>query len=301
MSDVQVIEQGGERGSVMKWSFFKKGRTRGRKHWLASAGQRVTGVAPQIPDELRTPLMVAGGFAGAALCVGGMWVAINIFYFQSPLFVLHNLRENVTITTGKTLTPEVVCDFFGIEEGVNLLSIPIDRKRRELLKIAPHIRDVKISRQLPDKLSITITERDPIALIKAASGMQVVDEEGVVFIRKEGTTGLPLIQGTDGIEPGDRLRDNNMAAVRLIDNSLRPDCRVRLQIVDTAKPDYLTLIFADDREAKFAWPDMRNSRKDSKEEMQGRLDALARSMNNEIGIHIKKWDARLPRIIALRD
>ena len=296
-----LFSKGGKKGYAMKWSFFNKEKKRGRTHWFAAAGQRVTGVVTDIPNGIKIPLAIISSAVVLSLSVWGMKALLNAYYFQSPLFVLNDLREDVTITTGKTLTPDLVCEFLGLKKGVNLLSIKIDKKRRELLEKAPNIRDVKIERRLPNKLSITITERDPIALIKAASGMQVVDEEGVVFIRKEGTTGLPLIQGTDGIEPGDRLRDNNMAAVRLIDNSLRPDCRVRLQIVDTAKPDYLTLIFADDREAKFAWPDMRNSRKDSKEEMQGRLDALARSMNNEIGIHIKKWDARLPRIIALRD
>ena len=289
----------------MKLNFFKKGKTRGRTHWFAAAGQRVTGAAPRIPDELRTPVKIASGLVVGALCAWGMWVVIDTCYFHSSLFVLNDLREDVTITTGKTLTPNVVCEFFGLKEGVNLLSVPIDRKRRALLKIAPHIRDIKIARRLPNKLSITIIERDPVALVKTASGgMQVVDTEGIVFIRNNDTNGLPLITGPDGaspIEPGARLCDRKMAAVRLIGNTLRPGCKARLQIVDTTKPDYLTLIFSDDREAKIAWPDMLNNRKDTKAEMQERLDSLVSMMNNEVGIHVKKWDARLPRIGTLRD
>lgn len=286
----------------MKWNFFKKGKSRGRTHWFATAGQRVTGVVTDIPNGIRVPLMIMSSVVVLALSMWGMWALLNAYYFRSSLFVLNDLRDDVTITTGKTLTPDLVCEFLGLKKGINLQSVKIDRKRRELLEKAPNIRDVKIERSLPNKLSITITEREPIARVGMGPNGRVIDGEGVVFVRYPGTGGLPLVKGAAEfaeLKPGERLCENGLAAIRLIDNTLRPDCKLRLYAVDTAKPDYLMLTFSDYRQAKFAWEGMSDEQKDTREAMQRQLDNLANAMNNEIGRGFRMWDATLPRPVAL--
>ena len=287
----------------MKWNFSKKGKTRGRTQWFAAAGQRVTGVVTDIPPGVKIPLVILSSIAALVLIGWGGWALLDTYYFHSPLFVLTDVREDVTITTGKTLTPDLVCEFLGLKKGSNLLSVKIDRKRRELLERAPNVRDVKIERSLPNKLSITITEREPIARFGAGpKNGRVIDDEGVVFVRYPGTGGLPLIKGTEtfaALKPGERLRDNELAAVRLIENTLRPDCNLRLYAVDTEKPDYLLLTFSDYRQAKFAWEGMADAQKDTREAMQKRLDNLALAMNNEVGRGFKMFDATVSRPVGL--
>jgi hypothetical protein len=137
---------------------------------------------------------------------------------------------------------------------------------------------------MPDKLTINIVEREPIARV-GASG-RVVDEEGVVFIRYAGTGGLPMIKGSDmlaQVKPGDRLQGMDWAAVRLVNNTLRPDCRVRLLVVDTSKEDYLFITFFDHRQAKIAWDGMQDQEKNTERRMQRQLDNLAKAMDCEIG------------------
>jgi len=284
----------------MKWDFFKRNKSRTSR--FASGGRRVTGVVTDLPVGLKVVI----GFLTCVLVMAsvgwGGWTLFNSYYFRAQsLFVLHDLRNNVTITTGKTLTPDLVCEVLGLKEGINLFSIPIEQKRHELLEQAPNIRDIMIVRRMPDKMSITIIEREPIARV-GANG-RVVDEEGVVFIRYAGTGGLPQIKGSDEfaqIKPGDRLHGNEMAAVRLVNSALRPGCRLHLLALDTTKEDYLLLTFSDYRQAKFSWEGMQDEELDTGVRMQRQFERLAQAMESKIGRPRMMWDATQPdRIFAM--
>jgi cell division septal protein FtsQ len=283
----------------MKWNIFK--REKGRKSRFAAGTRRVTGVVTELPAGVKFTLAIMVGLIVLTFSAWGGWTLFTAYYFRAQsLFVLRDLRRDVTITTGKTLTPDLVCEVLGLRDGVNLFSIPIDRKRRELLEQAPNIRDITIVRRMPDKLNITIVEREPIARI--GSNGRVVDEEGVVFVRYAGTGGLPLIKGSGEfaqVKPGERLRGNEMAAVRLIGNTLRPECTLRLLAVDASKADYLLLTFSDYRQAKFAWGGMSDEQMKTQTLMQNHLDNLAKAMDSEIGRPRMMWNATLPgRIFA---
>ncbi len=214
---------------------------------------------------------------------------------------MRDVRTGVTIITGKTLTPDLVCEVLGLREGVNLFSVAIEQKRRELLEQAPNIREISIVRRMPYKRKITILVRVRIARVGSNGG--VGDVAGVVFIRYAGTGGLPMIKGADGFEqlkPGDRLRGNDMAAVRLVNNALRPDCRLRLLALDTTKEDYLLLTFSDHRQAKFAWGGMGDCERNTDVRMQRQFDRLAQAMESKIGQSRLMWDATQPdRIFAM--
>jgi hypothetical protein len=283
----------------MKWDFFKRGKK--RPGGLTLNNRRVTGVVTGLPGGVKFAI---GCFALIVGLLATGWVGWELFetyYFHSErLFVLKDLRRSVTINTGKTLTPDLVCEVLGLREGINLFSLPIEQKRCELLEQAPNIRDITIVRRMPDKMAITIIEREPIA--RVSSNGRVVDVEGVVFVRYAGTGGLPMIKGSDllaQIKPGDRLRGKEMAAIRLVHNALRPECRLRLLVLDTSREDDLLLTLSDHRQAKIAWEGMQDDEKDTEAKMQRQFDQLAQAMESEIGRGCLMWDATHPgRIFA---
>lgn len=284
----------------MKWGFFKRGKNRASRFALGS--RRVTGVVTDLPGGVKVALALVVCVVVLAGGAWGGWALFNAYYFRAQeLFVLRDVRNDVTITTGKTLTPDLVCEVLGLREGINLFSVPIEQKRHELLEQAPNIRDITIVRRMPDKMKITIIEREPIA--RVGSNGRVVDEEGVVFIRYAGTGGLPMIKGSDEfsqIKPGERLRGTEMAAVQLVNNTLRPECKLRLLAVDAAKEDYLLLTFSDYRQAKFSWEGMQDEQKDTEARMQCHFDNLAKAMESVIGKPRLMWDATLSgRIFAM--
>ena len=286
---------------TMKWSFFKKGK--GRKHWFAAAGRRTTGVITGVPAYLKLPLKIVVGLIVLLSSVVSMRVALTRYYFNTPQFILNNPREDVTITTGKTLTPSLVYELLGVQQGASLFSVPIDRKRHELMTLAPHVRDIKIERYLPNKMTVSITERDPIARIGVELNGQVVDEEGMAFIRYVDTDGLPLIKrprAVPDLKPGERLYGMERAAVRLIHGMAQSGCKLRLREIDAGSKDYLLLTFAGSnvRKAKFAWAGMADDQEHDQKEMLKRLDILEKVMNSEIGKDCRMFDATTSRPTA---
>ncbi len=279
--------------------FFKRGRV--KRPRFSFSTRRVTGAVASLPKPARLALQAVGLLAllsvFAGLSGGLFW-----YYFRrtNDLFVLRDVRSSISITTGKTLTPDLVCEVLGLREGVNLFSIPIERKRRELSEQAPNIKSMSIVRTLPDKMKITIIEREPIARV-GVNG-RVVDEEGVVFVRYAGIGGLPLITGSDvlaQIKPGDRLRHIEQAAVRLIHSLQRPSCGLRVLVVNVSRDDHLLLTFSDHRQAKFAWKGMNDEAADTRGPMEAQLDMLDKLMDGDVGRHCLVWDARIPgRITA---
>jgi hypothetical protein len=292
-----------EFGMKLKLDIFKKRkRKNGRLSRFAASGRRVTGVVTEMPRSLKLLLVFLALTLSVTLTGFCGWLVFNRYYRNaSDLFIMRNVRESVTINTGKTLTPDLVCEVLGLREGVNIFTLDIAAKRLELLEQAPNIKDMSITRRMPDKLTITIIEREPVA--RVGSNGRVVDDEGVVFIRYAGIGGLPLIKGVEGfsqIKPGDRLYGNDMAAVRLALNARRPECRLRLLALDASKEDYLLLTFSDYRQAKFRWSGMGDSEKHSEASMQKQLDRLAQAMESEIGRPRMMWDATQPdRIFAM--
>jgi len=288
----------------MKWNLFKSKPTPppGRG---ASTGRRVTGIQTgiELPPKVKFLLIIFLTLLSTwAICHGG-WVLFYLYYFKSaPIFTIQDLRHNITVTTGKTLTSEVICGILGLKEGVNVFDIPIEQKRKELLEWTANIRDLSIVRRMPNKLIITIIEREPIARIGfTGTEGRVVDEEGVVFNRNAGISALPLIKGSEniaGLKPGDRLHGIAMSAVRLVNSAQRPEVRLRLLELDTVKDDYLLLTFSDHRQARFAWEGMDDDEKDTFAKMQAHFDDLAKLMETEAGAVCLMWDARVPGRIA---
>jgi len=284
----------------MNWKIFSRGAKQPKRY--VSANRRMTGVVSGLPRGVKRALCTALSLVALAGLTWSGWALFKTYYFGSQsLFVLHDVEKSVTITTGKTLTPDLVCAVLGIKEGVNVFSLNIDQKRKELMEHAPNIRNISIVRRMPDKMNISIIEREPIA--RVGSNGRVVDEEGVVFIRYAGTGGLPMIKGDDEfalIKPGDRLHGSQMAAVRLVNNSLRPECRLRLLVLDITKEDYLLLTLSDHRQAKFAWDGMQDDAKDTEAKMQEQFDLLANAMKNDIGRVCLMFNATLAgRIFAM--
>jgi len=284
----------------MMWDYFKRGKKR-PPGGFALNNRRVTGVVTGMPFGAKFALGSAALLAGLLAAGWAGWELFETYYFHSKrLFALKELRSSVTISTGKTLTPDLVCEVLGLREGINLFSLPIEQKRCELLEQAPNIRDISIVRRMPDKMAITIVEREPVARV-SSNGM-VVDLEGVVFVRYAGTGGLPMIKGSDllaQVKPGDRLRGKELAAVRLVNNALRPECRLRLLVLDTSKDDYLLLTLSDHRQAKIAWEGMQDDEKETEAKMQRQFDQLTQAMESEIGRGCLMWDATHPgRIFA---
>ena len=135
----------------MKWKLFKRGK--GRVNRFAQSGRRVTGVVTDLPAGVKLGLALAACAAVLLLGAWGVWTLFTVYYFKAQsLFVLRDLRSSVVIVTGRTLTPDLICEKLGLREGPNLFAIPIEQNGELLSR---H----RISARFPSCVACRISRR----------------------------------------------------------------------------------------------------------------------------------------------
>lgn len=126
-------------------------------------------------------LLVFVGIVGV-LCFGGYWAYKNREYlkdyFDPPTEPLRSF--DISSSIGRINEAWFKRNFDEIKEGISMGKIDIDSIKERLLSLG-QIKEVFVSKEYPDKLSVQIVERIPILWVKIQSQLYVVDEDGVVF------------------------------------------------------------------------------------------------------------------------
>lgn len=177
-----------------------------------------------------------------------------------------NPEDQVSIASGKMVKADVIADIFGIKPGANLAKIDFSERREKALEKIPNLRDLRISRRLPNRVAITIEEREPIARMGLKNGKndtgKVVDSEAVVFYCARGTQLLPIIREAHapGSASGAKLGARARAALRLVEACRETDFQeLGILEVDTSPNDYLLATINTGMSyarLKIAWEDM---------------------------------------------
>jgi cell division septal protein FtsQ len=266
----------------------RKKRKAGDVEWLHANVPRSRKPAGQIH------WIAAGGAAVLLLLACGLF---NYFHFRhNPQFLLRDL----SISSGATITDGLVREvLLRNQPGRNsgrpgyLFGPDIEEVREELLRLAPGISSVTITRRLPSRMDVRIVEREPVGRI--GRNDQVIDGAGVIFPRSVGVEHLPVIVGMDGIQvqPGTRLDGMGLAAVRLLSAMMRPELALPVSTVDISRPDYLHLTLRDQRQVKLWWKGMDAvTGGDSRDALARRLKRLLQAM--AMAPQRQLWDATVP-------
>ena len=137
--------------------------------------------------------------------------------------------EQVEVIPGKIVPANLIVNHFNLTNGVNLAHVPFAALRERLLKDMPNIKDVKISRRLPNHVRIEVTERVPVVRVIGSgvnAAARAVDREGVVFwYRLSDTALLPIIREAkrNTSAPGERLTGMARAALMLLEEASAPE------------------------------------------------------------------------------
>ncbi len=162
------------------------------------------GTAP-LPSPPLLTVIGLGGVAYGAVS-GARWLR------TTPRFGLHA----ITVAGNAHVTRDEVIARAHVAMGENLFTLSLDEVRARVAE-CPWVSGVEVARQLPDGLTITVSERRPTALIMVDGGVYLADADGKPFKRAaieagEGA-GLTIVSGLDrklfGAEP-----DLAAAAVR---------------------------------------------------------------------------------------
>ncbi|WP_035957802.1 cell division protein FtsQ/DivIB [Bryobacter aggregatus] len=102
---------------------------------------------------------------------------------------------------------EMVLKTFEEDLGRSVFLLPLDKRRTELMS-KPWIRDATVSRLWPNRVSVQILERKPVAFVKREGGAEttVIDSDGVLMEAPPAASfSLPVVSGV-GPEVSDEAR-----------------------------------------------------------------------------------------------
>lgn len=207
--------------------------------------------------------------------------------------------EQIEIIGGKVIEPRLIVNHFGLTNGVNLAHVDFPKLRDRLLECAPNIRDIRITRRLPNFVRIEVIERIPVARVIGhganASKNNVADREGVIFwYPRKHTALLPIIRETkkNAVANGKSLSGMALAALHLLQEASAPEYDVlKIQEVETFKPDYVLATLGDSSRAKIAWEDMDKPSRASRISLTNQLARLTSVVKCNVAAGTKLWNA----------
>ena len=204
----------------------------------------------------RGALLVFAGLISIVTLLAGIAFgakrAVNALFFSNPDYAL----KTIDVTTDGNLTREAILRAAGISEGDNIFAIDLPKVRAGLAAL-PEVEDSRVQRILPNKFTMSIQERRPVAwVVPAESNIEsfnfenafLVDERGILLKTKSLAPeflGLPLILGIDtsNCQAGQPLeQDEAKAALDLIraSNEILQG-RFQIQTIDVSKRYCMTV------------------------------------------------------------
>ncbi len=175
----------------MKWFHSKPRNRRFRNDF------RVYDARVRSRMESRRQLRTLGMALAVALVAGGvawgLWAGFRTsarrLFAENDAF---QLRDIAVDNAGDILKQDQVIGYLRLQRGVNLLALDLSQMRRDL-ELLPVVDRAEVSRELPSRLIIRITERVPLANISSAvpGTHYQIDRAGVVVNL------LPLCRGSD--------------------------------------------------------------------------------------------------------
>jgi cell division septal protein FtsQ len=117
---------------------------------------------------------IALGIAGVSLAAGVVYLGFRII--GSTTFFRLNTIE---VSSAKRLTREDILALSGAQPGQDLARMNLKRMG-EQLALNPWVETVRIHRYFPDRLSISVAEREPLAVVNMGF-IYYLDKKGTVF------------------------------------------------------------------------------------------------------------------------
>lgn len=134
-----------------------------------------------------------------------LFFSILGYYMASPLAKI----DAITVSGNAQLSSEEILRIAGLESGMHLWRFPLGAGE-DKLTANPWIEQCKVSWQFPNAVSITVVERQAVAVVKGSEENWVIAEDRVVLAQSEGFS-LPWLTGLnpEPLIPGQELKGDN--------------------------------------------------------------------------------------------
>ena len=173
----------------------------------------------------------------AALAVGlALYQAGNYFLF-SPSVMLES-PDQIEVSGNRYVARDAIVEQFSADMGHSVIRVPL-AERRKALESFPWVEQADVQRVLPNRLRVNITERTPVAFLRTARNLSLVDSHGMILERPaEGDFRFPVLSGiAESTPPEERERRMNLYVEFMKQIELtQPGADDRISEVDVSDP-----------------------------------------------------------------
>jgi len=136
--------------------------------------------------------VLVGGIV--ALSAGWLLYQAGHYFLYSPSVMLER-EEQIETIGNRFATRDAIVEKFSADMGRSVVRVPLE-ERRKMLESLPWVERAGVQRVLPNRLRLEITERTPVAFLRGANDLALVDVYGVILERpSEGEFRFPVVSG----------------------------------------------------------------------------------------------------------
>ncbi len=143
-------------------------------------------------------------------------IGIIIFLMLSPVFNI----KNIIVEGNSKITSEQIISLSKIQKDENMFKVS-DKEVKSKIKENPYIKSVQIKRNIPDKISIIVQERNVDFMLEYGSSYAYIDNQGYILeISVDKKENVPKISGyttkNEDILPGNRLNAEDLKKLNTV-------------------------------------------------------------------------------------
>ncbi|MGA2270949.1 MAG: FtsQ-type POTRA domain-containing protein [Bryobacteraceae bacterium] len=159
-------------------------------------------------------VILALGVVGVSTAMAGF--KLRQYALMDPQFMLSRDHQDALVIQGLNYTPRAqVQQVFTGDFDHSIFSVPLAERRQRLLAI-DWVEDASVSRIWPDRLSVRIRERKPVAFVLFRAGVLLIDAYGVLLDPPaQAHLAFPVLSGMRENETQAQRRERVRALLRL--------------------------------------------------------------------------------------
>lgn len=124
-------------------------------------------------------ILVISGVVAAFCLIIAICVAVHSFFMTDARFRIETASSIQVLGNSQVTRPELL-SVFGSDIGRNIFHVPLAQRRAELEQL-PWVEHATVMRLLPNQLRVAVTERVPVAFVRAGNQIGLVDSKGVLL------------------------------------------------------------------------------------------------------------------------
>ncbi len=144
------------------------------------------------------------------IIIGGI-----VFALVSPIF---NIKE-IYVVKNEQISSDTIVSLSQLKIGQNIFKYSSKKVEKEI-KANPYIESVNIKRKLPDKIEITVKERQKNYNVEFLNGYAYINNQGYILEISEQKLEMPIVQGIsteeEKIAEGNRLNEQDLSRLEVI-------------------------------------------------------------------------------------